>query len=33
MVLPGYNTIEPYEHMNERCESVGPDYARLPEGC
>ncbi len=32
MILPGYNTIEPYEHMNERCPSVPPEYARTP-GC
>lgn len=32
MVLPEYNTIEPYEHMNERCESLPPDYKRTP-GC
>ena len=30
--LPGYNTIKPYNHMNEKCPSVGPDYIRL-EGC
>lgn len=32
MILPGYNTIEPYEHMNERCDSFPPDYIRNP-GC
>jgi len=32
MTLPGYSTIEPYEHMNEHCKSLGPDYVR-PEGC
>ena len=30
--LPGYNTIKPYSHMNEKCPSIGPDYIRL-EGC
>jgi len=28
----GYSTIKPYEHMNERCPSMGPDYIR-PDGC
>ena len=32
MILPGYNTIEPYEHMNERCESLPPYYNRTA-GC
>ena len=30
--LPGYNTIEPYAHMNENCPSLPPDYFR-PEKC
>jgi hypothetical protein len=32
MTLPGYSTIAPYEHMAERCPTVGPEYVR-PEGC
>jgi len=26
--LPGYNTIEPYPLMNQRCESIAPAYER-----
>jgi hypothetical protein len=33
MILPEYNTIDPYEHMNERCESFPPLYIRAPERC
>ena len=32
MEHPGYSTIQPYEHMAERCPSVGPNYFR-PDGC
>ena len=32
MELPGYNTVEPYSHMNERCAINWPSYAR-DEGC
>jgi len=32
MELPGYNTIEPYAHMNENCPSLPPLYER-PAGC
>ncbi|XP_019193101.1 PREDICTED: uncharacterized protein LOC109187368 [Ipomoea nil] len=32
MELPGYNSMEPYAHMNERCPSMPPEYYR-PEGC
>eukprot|EP00249_Psilotum_nudum_P014479 c24846_g1_i1 orf=91-1647(-) len=32
MDLPGYNTIEPYAHMNEKCPSLPPDYER-PTHC
>ncbi|CAK68862.1 unnamed protein product (macronuclear) [Paramecium tetraurelia] len=32
MELEGYNTIDPYEHMNERCPSQAPDYKR-PADC
>ncbi|CAN1242915.1 hypothetical protein LINPERPRIM_LOCUS5502 [Linum perenne] len=28
MELPGYNTMEPYPHMNEKCPSLPPDYLR-----
>ena len=30
--LPGYGTIKPYSHMNERCPSLCPDFKR-PDGC
>lgn len=32
MELPGYNTMEPYPHMNERCPSLPPKYHRQ-SGC
>ncbi|XP_043692441.1 uncharacterized protein LOC122642891 [Telopea speciosissima] len=32
MELPGYNTMDPYPHMNERCPSLPPEYHR-PENC
>ncbi|XP_010675677.2 uncharacterized protein LOC104891653 [Beta vulgaris subsp. vulgaris] len=32
MELPGYNTIDPYAHMNERCPSLPPKYYR-PKTC
>ncbi|XP_047971053.1 uncharacterized protein LOC125214188 [Salvia hispanica] len=32
MELPGYNTMDPYPHMNERCPSLPPNYDR-PSGC
>jgi len=32
MELPGYNTMKPYAHMNERCPSLPPDYKRT-KGC
>ncbi|XP_051125089.1 uncharacterized protein LOC127247317 [Andrographis paniculata] len=32
MELPGYNTVEPYAHMNEKCESLPTEYYRTP-GC
>ncbi|KAK4258312.1 hypothetical protein QN277_007771 [Acacia crassicarpa] len=28
MELPGYNTMQPYSHMNERCPSLPPEYSR-----
>ncbi|OMP04450.1 hypothetical protein COLO4_09645 [Corchorus olitorius] len=32
MELPGYNSMDPYPHMNERCPSMPPKYYR-PENC
>uniref|UniRef100_A0A0D9V6N5 Uncharacterized protein n=1 Tax=Leersia perrieri TaxID=77586 RepID=A0A0D9V6N5_9ORYZ len=32
MELPGYNTMQPYSHMNERCPSLPPNYNR-PRNC
>ncbi|KAG0601359.1 hypothetical protein M758_11G104400 [Ceratodon purpureus] len=32
MEFPGYNTLEPYAHMNERCPSLPPNYHR-PKNC
>jgi hypothetical protein len=32
MILPGFNTVKPYSHMNERCPSVPPLYER-EDGC
>ncbi|KAG6482164.1 uncharacterized protein LOC122016030 [Zingiber officinale] len=32
MELPGYNTMQPYPHMNERCPSLPPNYVR-PKYC
>lgn len=32
LVLEGYSTIDPYDHMNERCPSLPPQYFR-PDGC
>ncbi|CAF2327190.1 BnaA10g09190D [Brassica napus] len=32
MELPGYNTMEPYTHMNEQCPSLPPKYNR-PVNC
>lgn len=31
--LPGYNTLSLYPHMNERCQSLPPDYVRTPSDC
>ena len=30
--LPGFNTQDPYPHMNEKCPSMPPDYNR-PSDC
>lgn len=30
--LPGYNSMQPYAHMNERCPSMPPLYRRTA-GC
>lgn len=32
MELPGYNTMEPYSHMNEQCPTLPPKYNR-PDNC
>jgi hypothetical protein len=32
MEMPGYNSVEPYPHMNDHCSGMPPDYLR-PEGC
>ncbi|KAI8552802.1 hypothetical protein RHMOL_Rhmol06G0296300 [Rhododendron molle] len=32
MELPGYNSVDPYPHMNERCPSLPPKYQR-PRDC
>ncbi|MCD7472379.1 hypothetical protein HAX54_013607 [Datura stramonium] len=32
MELPGYNSMDLYSHMNERCPSMPPKYYR-PQGC
>lgn len=32
MELPDYNTIPPYQHMNERCPSLPTEYFR-PKNC
>lgn len=32
MTFPGYNTLDMYEHMNEKCPSLAPDFVR-PDGC
>ncbi|XVF77508.1 hypothetical protein PTKIN_Ptkin14bG0050100 [Pterospermum kingtungense] len=32
MELPGYNSMDPYPHMNERCPSMPPKYFR-PQKC
>lgn len=32
MTFPGFSTISPYAHMNEKCASIAPDFVR-PDGC
>jgi hypothetical protein len=32
MTLPGYSTIEPYEHMAENCPTIAPHFER-PANC
>lgn len=32
MTFPGYSTIEPYEHMNEHCPTIAPEFVR-PANC
>ena len=33
LTLPGFNTITPYSHMNEKCENNWPTYERGPGQC
>ncbi|KAK2962834.1 hypothetical protein BLNAU_2269 [Blattamonas nauphoetae] len=33
MDLPLFNTVEPYNHMNEKCRMRDPDWVPSPEGC
>lgn len=30
--FPGFSSIKPYAHMNDKCPSIAPDFVR-PEGC
>ena len=30
--FPGFSSIKPYAHMNERCPSIAPEFIR-PDGC
>lgn len=32
MELPGYSTVKPYAHMDEKCPTLCPEYFR-PDGC
>jgi hypothetical protein len=32
MQFPGFNTLDPYPHMNDHCQSVAPDFYR-PDYC
>jgi len=32
MTFPGFSSIPMYDHMNEKCPSIAPDFAR-PAGC
>jgi hypothetical protein len=32
MTFPGFNTIEPYPYMNDKCPSIAPDFYR-PDNC
>lgn len=31
--MPGFNTIVPYTHMNEKCAAVPTEYIRTPANC
>lgn len=33
MEFPGFSSIEPYPHMNDKCTSLPPYFIRGPEGC
>ena len=30
MYFPDMNTVDIYSHMNEKCYTIAPDYARIP---
>lgn len=32
MTFPGFSTLKPYPHMNDKCPSIAPDFIR-PDGC
>jgi hypothetical protein len=32
MTFPGFSTLEVYDHMNDHCPSIAPDFIR-PDGC
>jgi hypothetical protein len=32
MTFPGYNSIKPYSHMNDKCPSIAPTFER-PSDC
>jgi len=32
MTFPGFSSIKPYAHMNDKCPSIAPYFVR-PEGC
>ena len=32
MTFPGFSSLSPYAHMNDKCESIAPDFFR-PDGC
>jgi len=32
MTFPGFSSIPQYAHMNDKCQSIAPDFVR-PDGC